>query len=337
MKLWRQAIQSIRNKKSGQTGIFFIFVGLCAIAALSSPYFLTVKNLTNILVQMSVVGLISLGVTGVIANGGIDLSSGSVLALASVIAASLAQRPDGAQTLFPAMAQAALPLALPIAAALTVGAACGFANGALTAKTKIPPFIATLGMMTAARGLAQLYSAGRPVSYLTDQFRFIGSGLFLGFLPMPAALFIIAAVFTHILYAHTRFGRYVYAIGSNEQAARVSGIKIDRYRIGIYVYAGFLSALAGLIATARIDSGQPGLGNGYELDAIASAVVGGASLSSGGIGTVWGAVFGALIIGVINNILVLNGISVYWQQIIKGAIIVIAVIIDGLKNKTRAA
>ena len=219
-------------------------------------------------------------------------------------------------------------------AACAVGALVGLVNGSLVAKTRIPPFIATLGTYTAIRGLALLYTGGRPISDLTDAYNFIGQGAVLG-VPVPIIILVIMAIITHILYTHTKFGKYIYAIGGNEQAARVSGIDASRFKMLIYVYAGFLAGLAGLVVSSRIGSGQPGLGVGYELDAIAAAVIGGTSLSAGGIGTVAGTIVGALIIGVLNNILDLTNVSAYWQQIIKGCIIVGAVILDQLKQRGR--
>ena len=260
---------------------------------------------------------------------GIDLSSGSVLAVAAVVAASLAQRADWASRMYPNLP--ALPVIVPILAGLLVGAACGWVNGALIAKAKIPPFIATLGMMTAAHGVALLYSNGRPISSLTASFNFLGQGEVFGF-PFPIIILIIMAGVTQVMLNNTRFGRHVYAVGGNAQAARISGVNLDSVLIRVYVYAGLLSGLAGVVLASRISSGQPGLGTGYELDAIASAVIGGTSLS-GGIGTVWGTMVGALIIGVLNNGLDLLNVSAYWQMIVKGAIIVVAIIIDERKNR----
>lgn len=313
-------------------GIFLIFAAIVVLASLLSPAFLSSTNLINVVRQMSVVGLISLGVTGVIVSAGIDLSSGSVVGLTAVVAASLAQDPEYATTPFyPGLH---LPLIVAVLAACLVGALVGSINGFLVAKTRIPPFIATLGTFTAVRGLALLYTGGRPISDLTDAYDFIGQGHVFG-IPVPIIILVVMAVVTHILYAHTKFGKYIYAIGGNEQAARVSGIDAAKYKMLIYVYASFLAGLAGLVVSARIGSGQPGLGVGYELDAIAAAVIGGTSLSAGGIGTVAGTVVGALIIGVLNNILDLTNVSAYWQQIIKGCIIVGAVILDQLKQRGR--
>jgi inositol transport system permease protein len=309
-------------------GIFLVFIAMLIFASILSPAFLTVTNLINVVRQMSVVGLIALGVTGVIVSAGIDLSSGSVVGLSAVVAASLAQLPDYAAARYPGLN---LPVFVAVLAACGVGALVGLLNGGLVAKTRIPPFIATLGTLTTIRGLAYLYSSGRPVSDLTDDYNFIGQGDFLR-IPVPILILVIMAIVTHVLYSQTKFGKYIYAIGGNEQAARVSGINVANYKMLMYVYAGFLSGLAGLVVSARIGSGQSGQGVGYELDAIAAAVIGGASLSAGGIGTVAGTIVGALIIGVLNNILDLTNVSAYFQQIIKGCIIVGAVIIDQLKH-----
>jgi inositol transport system permease protein len=312
-------------------GIFLIFAVMVVAASILSPAFLSSINLINIVRQMSVVGLIALGVTGVIVSAGIDLSSGSVVGLTAVVAASLAQDPEYSTPFYPGVH---VPLIVAVLAACVVGALVGLINGSLVAKTRIPPFIATLGTYTAIRGLALLYTGGRPISDLKDEYNFIGQGAVLG-VPVPIIILVIMAVVTHILYAHTKFGKYIYAIGGNEQAARVSGIDADKYKMLIYVYASFLAGLAGVVVSSRIGSGQPGLGVGYELDAIAAAVIGGTSLSAGGIGTVAGTIVGALIIGVLNNILDLMNVSAYWQQIIKGCIIVGAVILDQLKQRGR--
>jgi inositol transport system permease protein len=309
-------------------GIFLVFIAMLIVASILSPAFLSPTNLINVVRQMSVVGLIALGVTGVIVSAGIDLSSGSVVGLSAVVAASLAQLPDYPAAYYKGLN---LPVFVAVLAACGVGALVGLLNGGLVAKTRIPPFIATLGTLTTIRGLAYLYTSGRPVSDLTDDYNFIGQGDFLG-IPVPILILVIMAIITHVLYSQTKFGKYIYAIGGNEQAARVSGINVSKYKMLMYVYAGLLSGLAGLVVSARIGSGQSGQGVGYELDAIAAAVIGGASLSAGGIGTVAGTIVGALIIGVLNNILDLTGVSAYWQQIVKGCIIVGAVIIDQLKH-----
>lgn len=318
--------------------IVFIFLAMFIGMWFLSDAFLQPRNLLNIVRQISVMGLIAIGVTMVIITTGIDLSSGSVLALAAVAAASLAQRTDWDSAKYPGLD---LPVIVPIFVALAIGAFCGSINGWLIARFKIPPFIATLGMMTVARGFALIYS-DRPVSGLTDAYNFIGQGELLKILPIPnqpplgipipIIILAVVAVGAHIMLNNTRFGRHIYAIGGNEQAARISGLNVGRIKIGVYAIAGLLAGLAGVVLSSRIGSGQPGLAVGYELDAIAAAVIGGTSLS-GGIGTIWGTIVGALIIGVLNNGLDLLNVSAYWQTIVKGSIIVVAVIIDERKNR----
>ncbi|WP_207707338.1 ABC transporter permease [Crassaminicella thermophila] len=309
-------------------GIFFIFIGMVVLMSILSPAFLKVGNLLNVVRQISVIGLIACGVTMVIITTGIDLSSGSVLALSAVVAASFAQRADWASKMYPNID---VPLIVPILAGILVGVLCGAIVGIIIAKTKIPPFIATLGMMIVARGAALIYSDGRPISSLKSSYNFIGQGKVLG-IPFPIIVLVVMAAITHVLLTNTKFGKYVYAIGGNENAAVVSGINVDKYKVLIYTYAGMLSGMAGIVLSSRISSGQPGLGVAYELDAIASAVIGGTSLN-GGIGKITGTIIGALIIGVLNNGLDLLNVSAYWQQIVKGVIIVAAVILDERKNR----
>lgn len=321
--------------------IVLIFLGMVIGMSFLSDAFLTPRNLLNIVRQISVMGLAAIGVTLVIITTGIDLSAGSVLALAAVVAASLAQKPDWHDAKYPGLM---LPVIVPIIAALAVGALCGFINGGLIARFKIPPFIATLGMFTVARGAALLYSE-RPVSGLTDVYNYIGQGELLKIfpspgnpdappigLPIPVLILILVAIVIHIMLNNTRYGRYIYAVGGNVQAALISGLNVKWILVGVYTIAGLLNGLAGLVLSSRIGSGQPGLAVGLELDAIAAAVIGGTSLS-GGVGTIWGTIIGALIIGVLNNGLDLLNVSAYWQTIIKGSIIVIAVIIDTRKNR----
>jgi inositol transport system permease protein len=308
-------------------GIFIIFIGMVVLMSILSPAFLRVGNLLNVIRQISVIGLIACGVTMIIITTGIDLSSGSVLALAAVVAASFAQKSDWASRMYPNID---VPVIVPILLGLGVGALCGLICGTIIAKTKIPPFISTLGMMIVARGAALIYSNGRPISSLKDSYNFIGQGKILG-VPLPIIILAVVAILTHVLLTNTKFGKYVYAIGGNENAAVVSGINVDKYKVMIYTYAGMLSGMSGIVLSSIISSGQPGLGLAYELDAIASAVIGGTSLN-GGIGKISGTIIGALIIGVLNNGLDLLNVSAYWQQIVKGVIIVGAVILDERKN-----
>ncbi len=309
--------------------IVVILIGMIVIlAVLTGGRFLGAQNLINIVRQVSVIAILAIGMTVAIISTGIDLSVGSIVALSAVVATSLAQAPDATNLMYPGLS---LPIFVAIAAGLLVGAAAGFTNGFLIAKFRIAPFIATLGMMTAARGLALIYSDGRPISKLSPEFNFIGQGSILG-VPVPIVLLLVVAVGARLLLNNTRFGRHVYALGGNEQAARVSGINVSRVKIGIYTFSGLLAGLGGMIVAARIGSGNPQLGTGAELDAITAAVIGGTSFS-GGIGTVWGTIIGALIIGSLNTGLDLLNVSPFSQQVVKGAIIVLAIIIDERKNR----
>lgn len=305
-------------------GILILMMIILTVATKGT--FAQPENLLNVVRQVSAIGVIAIGMTFVIITLGIDLSVGSILAVAAVVATSLAQRP-GPNMMYEGLN---LPIVVAVLGGLAVGAGLGFMNGVLIAKFRIAPFIATLGMMTAARGAALIYSDGRPISRLEQPYNDIGQGNFLG-LPVPILLFLVVAIVAHLVLNYTRFGRYVYAIGGNEQAARVSGIKINRVTLIIYTLSGLLAGLAGVILSARIGSGNPQLGTSIELDAITAAVIGGTSFK-GGIGTVWGAAVGALIIGIINNGLDLLDVTPFWQMVVKGVIIVLAIIIDERKN-----
>ncbi|MCY9873174.1 ABC transporter permease [Vibrio barjaei] len=309
--------------------IYVVFVFMCVVMSILSPVFLSVANLLNVMTQMASIGLLALGVTIIIITRGIDLSSGSVLAVAAVVSASMAQTIDWSMRMYPAMPE--LPIIVPILAALAVGALCGYINGALIAYTGIPPFIATLGMMIVARGAALLYSDGRPVSSLIDSYQWIGQGSIVG-IPVPVIIFAVMAFVSYVLLNYTRFGKYAYAIGGNETAAYVSGINVKRYKILVYTYAGLLAGISALILAARINSGQPGLGIMYELDAIAAATVGGVS-HAGGIGTIQGTIIGTMIMGVLQNGLDLLNVSAYWQQVVKGLVIIFAVMFDMKRHK----
>jgi len=313
--------------------IVLILIGLVIlISILTGGIFLRIENLLNVLRQISVIGIIALGVTMVIITAGIDLSSGAVVAIVSVAVASLLQAPDAADRLF--KGGSPWPVLPVILIGLAVGVAIGMVNGLMVSKLKIPPFIATLGMMTFARGWAFIYSQGRPRGSLVDAFQVIGQGTILG-IPNPAIILIVCVVLAYVILQHTLWGRYTFALGSNLQAAVVSGIKIDRYLILVYTFAGFLAAVAAIVLTARIGSGQPGLGLGYELDAIAASVIGGTSLA-GGLGSAGGTLIGALIIGVMKNGLDILNVSADFQQIARALIIVVAVTIDVRKNARKS-
>jgi ribose/xylose/arabinose/galactoside ABC-type transport system permease subunit len=294
-------------------GIYFAFVLLAGILSITSPPFRTVSNIENILQQISVNGIIAIGMTLVIITAGIDLSVGSVLALSAVVATSFAH----ADTHF---------LLVPILLGVLTGLAAGTVNGILIAKNRLAPFIVTLGMMTVARGLALVYTSGRPVINLSDSYDEIGSGS-LGPIHISTIIFFVAALLGIFVLHYTRFGRYVYAVGGNELAAKVSGVNTDRVLIGVYALAGALAGLGGIVDSSRVMAGSPSTGLGYELDAIAAVVIGGTSLS-GGVGSIAGTLVGVLIIGVMNNGLDLLNVSSYWQEIVKGVIIVLAVLLD---------
>ena len=309
--------------------ILLILVGLSiVIAILSGGVFLRINNLLNVLRQISVIGIIALGVTMCIITAGIDLSSGAIVAIVSVGVAGLLQSADAMDRLF--KGGSPWPVGIVLLIGLGVGAGVGFINGGMIAWLKIPPFIATLGMMTFARGWAFIFSEGRPRGSLIDSFQVIGQGNILG-IPNPAIILLVCVALTYLILQHTLWGRYTYALGSNLQAAVVSGIKINRYLILVYTFAGFLAAVAAIVLTARIGSGQPGLGLGYELDAIAASVIGGTSLA-GGLGSAGGTLIGALIIGVMKNGLDILNVSADFQQVARAIIIVVAVTIDVRKN-----
>ena len=294
-------------------GVFIAFFLLISVLAIISPPFLKPSNIINILRQTSVIGIIAVGMTLVIVTGGIDLSVGSLLALSAVIATSFAHPGE-------------YPLFVPLILGLVIGLIAGAINGFIIAKKRIAPFIVTLGMMTAARGLALVYTNGRPVINLSETYNAIGGGYLTG-IPLPVIAFILVVLIGIFILHYTRFGRYVYAIGGNELAAKISGINTDRVIIGVYAFTGALAGIAGIVLSSRVMSGSAATGQGYELDAIAAVVIGGTSLS-GGVGSIIGTVVGVLIIGVLNNGLDLMNVSSYWQQIVKGLIIVLAVMLD---------
>lgn len=314
-------------------GIFLVMVGIALIfEALGwhlkeQSFIFNLNRLILIVLQVAIIGIIAVGVTQVIITTGIDLSSGSVIALAAVVAASLAQTADSISPMHPSLLD--MPAFIPILAGISVGIICGLINGVLITTTGIPPFIATLGMMVSARGLAMYYTQGNPISFLSDDFTAIGSGY------IPVVIFLVIVVAFHLALKFTRYGKYVYAIGGNAISAKVSGINVNRYLIYVYTIAGGLAGLAGVVLAARVSSGQSSMGMGYELDAIAAAVIGGTSLM-GGIGRITGTLIGAMILGLIKSGFTFIGLDSYLQDIIKGAIIVAAVAIDMYRNKKKA-
>jgi len=301
---------------------------LCVGLAILSDKFLTVDNGWNVMRQISVNICIAVGMTLVVLTSGIDLSVGSVLALSGAITAGLLR--NGIE-----VASSNLFIGFTLFGAIIMGiltgGVAGCFNGWTITKFKVPPFVATLAMLTIARGLTLLWTRGFPISVLGDKFAFIGTGWFLS-IPVPVWISLIVIVTAVILTNKTPLGRYIYAIGGNESAAKLSGININKVKIIVYSLAGALSAVGGLIVTSRLDSAQPNAGVSYELDAIAAVVIGGTSLS-GGRGSIWGTVLGAVIIGVLNNGLVLLNVSPFWQQVVKGIVILLAVIIDKANSK----
>ena len=293
-----------------------------------SENFMTSDNIFNVLRQTSVNLCIAVGMTLVIITGGIDLSVGSVLALSGAVAAGMAHEGFSLESADTYVSVTFWGCCL---AAMIVGTIFGAMNGVLITRFKVPPFIATLGVMTICRGLTMLYTGGFPITDLGDGFEFLGTGWLLG-IPMPVWVAVIVICLFVFFMRNSRTGRHIYAIGGNEKASLLSGIRVSRVVIFVYTVAGILSAIAGILVTARLDSAQPNAGTGYELDAIAAVVIGGASLS-GGRGSIIGTVIGALIIGVLNNGLVLLDVSPFWQQVIKGLVILLAVIIDRFSSR----
>jgi inositol transport system permease protein len=308
-----------RRKLPLEASILLVMVGIALIFELlgwtlrGQSFLFNSSRLLIIILQVSTTGLLAIGVTQVIITTGIDLSSGSVVALAAMVAASLAQPGDYARAVFP----------------LVVGALAGLTNGSIIAYVGLPPFIVTLGMMVTARGLARYYTHGQPIGMLTNQFTFIGSGA------VPVIIFLITAAIFHVVMTYTKYGKYTYAIGGNMQAARVSGIDVKRHLVIVYTIAGLLSGLGGIITAARSASGQAGMGMGYELDAIAASVIGGTNLF-GGIGRITGTVIGTLILGLMISGFTFLGVNAYIQDIAKGVVIIAAVTIDQIRRNRQS-
>jgi ribose/xylose/arabinose/galactoside ABC-type transport system permease subunit len=298
----------------GQLGLVIALLLICAVLSLATPAFLTVPNLLNLVRQVSINGILAVGVTYVLLTGGVDLSLGSLVALTGVVAACFAHPQQ-------------YPVGVPVLMGVLAGAGCGAINGLIVTQGRVAPFVVTLGMMTAARGLALVISGGRPVSNLSGEFNQIaGSGF------GPILVFLSVALASHVFLKNFKLGRYIYAVGGNENAARASGVSVKAVKVLAYTVCAALAGLAGVVLASRITTGQPNAGVGYELDAIAAVVIGGTSLS-GGVGGVGGTVLGALLMGVINNGLDLLNVSSYYQQIVKGVIIVGAVWMDRSREK----
>ncbi|AZV61955.1 ABC transporter permease [Peribacillus castrilensis] len=314
----------MKLEATGKSGIWQKFGPLLALVLLFivitvlNPSFMEPNNILNLLRQTSINALIAFGMTFIILTGGIDLSVGSILALSSALMAG--------------MMVSGLDPILAILVGILLGAIMGVINGILVSKGKMAPFIVTLATMTIFRGLTLVYTDGKPITGIGDSvmFQMLGRGYFLG-VPVPAVVMIIAFMILWFLLHKTSFGRKTYAIGGNERASRISGIKVDRVKVAIYGLAGTMAAIAGAILTSRLNSAQPTAGQSYEMDAIAAVVLGGTSLS-GGKGRLFGTLVGVLIIGTLNNGMNLLGVSSFYQQVVKGAVILIAVLLDRKKS-----
>jgi ribose transport system permease protein len=300
-----------------QFGTAIGLVVLCAALWILTPHFLTVSNLLNVVEQTSINAIVAVGMTFVILSAGIDLSVGSIVALSGVVLGTALQ--------------GGRPLIVALTLSLAAGLGCGVANGLLISWGRLPPFIVTLGMMSIARGAALLFTEGRPISSFDASFRVLATGR-VGFVPAPVIVMGVVYAAAHFVLTRTTFGRYVYAIGGNEEATRLSGVSIRFHKTMIYGVSGLMSAVAAVILTARLNSAQPIAGMMYELDAIAATVIGGTSLM-GGEGTLGGTLVGALIMGVLRNGLNLLGVSSFLQQIVIGGVIVVAVLLDTVLKK----
>ncbi len=294
-----------------------------------------VQRLRIIILQVSIIGIIALGVTQVILTGGIDLSSGSIVGATAMIAMSFAQVGEingleNTRAVFFDRGWVDLPVIIPVVVALACGLAAGIVNGLLIAYTGIPPFIATLGMMVSARGLSKWWTEGQPVSFPTESYASIGAGM------MPVFIFVVLAILFHLILRYTVYGKHTYAIGSNEAAARMSGISVNKHKVLVYAIAGLLAGVAALVLSSKNLTAQAGMGVMYELDAIAMAVIGGISLQ-GGRGSIVGTVIGALIFGVIISGFTFLRLDAYYQEMVKGAIIVGAVVLDQWRQRRASA
>lgn len=295
------------------------FLVLCVFFSFTAESFLTADNISNIVRQVSINGILAVGMTFVILTGGIDLSVGSVMALTGTIIAGM-------------MINVGLPPIVAVLIGIVLGAVLGYINGVFTAYARIPAIIVTLAMMEAARGLALLYTGGYPLSGLPNPYAFIGRGYLFGVIPMPAVIMVLVFIIAYIILNHLPIGRYIYALGGNEEAVRLSGVKVKRIKTFVYLVSGVTAAISGMIMTSRLSSGQPMAGEGYELDAIAAVVLGGTSIA-GGRGHIFGTLLGALLLGVLSNGLNLMGVSPYVQRVLKGVIIVGAIYYSSSRQK----
>jgi inositol transport system permease protein len=310
----------------GRFAPLIFLVLMMSVFAVLEPRFLDPTNLFNVMRQISITGLIGLGMTFVILTAGIDLSVGSMLALAGIIAAAAAKGSAGNTLSLDPDQAGGYGWFAALSVAIGIGLLCGFIQGSAITRLKVPPFVVTLGGLSIFRGLTLWFSGGGPISGFDPDIRWWGQGL-IGPVPVPVILFLTCAVICHVVLRHTRYGRNVYAVGGNPEAARLSGLPVNRIILSVYVIVGFFAGLAGFVLDARLNSAEAVAGQGYELTVIASVVIGGTSLF-GGAGSIAGTVVGATLIGVLVNGLVLNNVSSYIQQVIIGLIIISAVAFD---------
>lgn len=313
-------LSSIKIYFKENLGILIGFAIMCVALSILSPAFLTKENILNVLRQVSTNANLAFGMTLAIIICGIDLSVGSILAVSGTVTAGL-------------ITLQGLPVPIAVIMGLLLGAGLGFFNGVVIAKTGIPPFIVTLAMFNIARGAAYVYTGGMPIRTMDPQFIEIGTG-YLGPIPLPVIYTIVFFIAMSLLLNKSQFGRHLYAVGGNKEAAKFSGINIKKVEIGVYTLIGLLSGFSGIVLCSRMYSGQPTVGVGFELDAIAAVVLGGTSML-GGIGKMGGTILGVLVIGVLNNGLNLLNINSFWQLIAKGVVILLAVYVDILKKKKR--
>ena len=310
-----ESVKMNKKKLINQINIYrsvLILLVICVFATILSPSFLSVTNLFNVFKQITVAGIVGCGMTFVILTGGIDLSVGSILGLFGVLASGVLASTGNT--------------AAAVAVSLTVGIACGAVNGFFVSVCGIPPFISTLGMMTLLRGVILVYTKGSPIPIKSDAYKFFGKGSIAG-IPVPVIILIIVFLLAHYILTQTSYGRSVYAVGGNREAARLSGIRVKTSEFLVYTLNGLMCGMAGLILTARLGSAQSTSGTGIEMDAIAAVILGGTSLS-GGVGFVLPTVVGAMIMGIIDNILTLMNVKPHATNIVKGAVILIAVLVD---------
>ena len=315
-----QGITTYFKENMGILIAFAVLYLFLAINPATSEAFLTRQNMFNVLRQLSTNLYLACGMTMIIILGGIDLSVGSIIALSGCVAAAC-------------VARHGMPIPVALIIGIVIGVAFGMISGIVICKTTIPPFIVTLATMNIARGFAYVYTGGSPVRVVTKEWQFIGAG-YIGPFPTPVIILIIVLIVTALLMNNTRLGRHIYAVGGNVQAARFSGISVEKVKFWIYSFSGLMAGLAGVVLASRMYSGQPTAGNGAEMDAIAAVVVGGTSMS-GGSGKIGGTIIGALIIGFLNNGLNLLNVNSFWQYVVKGVVILLAVFLDFIRNRNK--